>query len=50
MSDKLKRSIKNRQRALQSWNSIAFKYYRNVVNMERKKCKSSYIMIARIKT
>ena len=42
MSDKLKRSIKNRQRALQSGNSIEFKYYRNVVNMERKKCKSSY--------
>ena len=42
MSDKLKRSIKNRQRALQSWNSIEFKYYRNVVSMERKKCKSSY--------
>jgi hypothetical protein len=49
MSDKLKRSIKNRQRALQSGNSIEFKYYRNVVNMERKKCKSSY-MIARLKT
>ena len=42
MSDKLKRSIKNRQRALQSGNSIEFRYYRNVVNMERKKCKSSY--------
>ena len=42
MSNKLKRSIKNRQRALQSGNSIEFKYYRNVVNMERKKCKSSY--------
>ena len=42
ISDKLKRSIKNRQRALQSGNSIEFKYYRNVVNMERKKCKSSY--------
>ena len=41
MSDKLKRSIKNRQRALQSGNSIEFKYYRNVVNMEQKKCKSS---------
>jgi hypothetical protein len=49
MSDKLKRSIKNRQRALQSGNSIELKYYRNVVNMERKKCKSSY-MIARLKT
>ena len=42
MSDKLKRSIKNRQRALQSGNSIEFKYYCNVVNMERNKCKSSY--------
>ena len=42
MSDKHKRSIKNQQRALQSGNSIEFKYYRNVVNTERKKCKSSY--------
>ncbi len=42
MSDKLKRSIKNRQRALQSGNGIEFKYNRNVANMERKKCKSCY--------
>ena len=37
MSDKLKRSIKIRQRALQSGNSIEFKYYRNVVNIEQKR-------------
>ena len=42
MSDKLKRSIKKRQRALQSGNSSEFKYYRNVVNVERKKCKAAY--------
>ena len=42
MSDKLKRSIKKRQRALQSGNRSEFKYYRNVVNVERKKCKAAY--------
>ena len=42
MSDKLKRSIKKRQRALQSGNSSKFRYYRNVVNVERKKCKAAY--------
>ena len=42
MSDKLKRLIKKRQRALQSGNRSEFKYYRNVVNMERKKCKAAY--------
>ena len=42
MSDKLKRSIKKRQRALQSGNSNEFKYYRNVVNVERKKYKAAY--------
>ena len=42
MSDKLKRSIKKRQRALQSGNRSEFKYYRNVVKVERKKCKAAY--------
>ena len=42
MSVKLKRSIKKRQRALQSGNRSEFKYYRNVVNVERKKCKVAY--------
>ena len=41
MSDKLKRSIKKRQRALQSGNGSKFRY-RNVVNVERKKCKAAY--------
>ena len=49
MSDKRKRSIKNRQRSLQSGNSIEFKYYRNVVNMERINA-SPPTMIERLKT
>ena len=42
MSDKLKRSNKKRQRASQSENSSEFKYYRNIVNVKRKKCKAVY--------
>ena len=42
ISDKLKCPMKKRQLALQSGYSREFKYYRNVVNTERKKCKASY--------
>ena len=44
MTDKLKTFIKKRQEAFFSYGpkSNCFKYYRNIVNRERKACKSKY--------
>ena len=46
MTDKLKAFIKKRQEAFFSYGpkSNCFKYYRNIVNRERKACKSKYYM------
>ncbi len=46
MTDKLKAFIKKRQEAFFSYGpkSNCFKYHRNIVNRERKACKSKYCM------
>ena len=46
VTDKLKAFIKKRQEAFFSYGpkSNCFKYYRNIVNRERKACKSKYYM------
>ena len=42
MSVKLKRAIKKCQRAFKDGNRNFFRYYRNLVNSERKRCRSSF--------
>ena len=44
MTDKLKFAMSNRRRALNAGNKIALKYYRNLVNSERKQCRQSYFL------
>ena len=48
MSVKLKQAIKKRQRAFKDGNRSSFRYYRNLVNSERKRCRS-FSTIARFK-
>ena len=42
MDDELKLLIKKRQAALTKGDTSSFKYYRNLVNTERKKCRQKY--------
>ena len=42
MTCELKSQIRKRQLALQQGNDILFKYYRNLVNRNRKKCRGNY--------
>ena len=42
MSVKLKKAIEKRQRAFKDGKRSSFKYYRNLVNSERKRCRSSF--------
>ena len=42
MTTKLRGLIKKRQKALNNGNQTIFKYYRNKVNLERKKCRQTY--------
>ncbi|CAB4006463.1 Hypothetical predicted protein, partial [Paramuricea clavata] len=42
MTTKLKGLIRKRQKALNNGNQTVFKYYRNKVNLERKKCRQTY--------
>ena len=41
MTEKLKSNIRKRQKSLKKGNQDAFKYYRNQVNRERKRCRQS---------
>ena len=42
ITTKLKGLIRKRQKALNNGNQTVFKYYRNKVNWERKKCRQTY--------
>ena len=42
MTEKLKSNIRKRQKSLKKGNQDAFKYYRNQVNRERKRCRQVY--------
>jgi hypothetical protein len=42
MTTKLRGLIKKRQKAFNNGNQTVFKYYRNKVNLERKKCRQTY--------
>ena len=44
ITKKLKSLISQRQKAFHHGNRVVFKFYRNVVNKERKRCKSLYYM------